>query len=227
MDKGIIYFASNKINNKVYVGQTIFSLNKRIKQHKIRNKNLPFGNSLCLRGEKNFNFGTIEYSIEKLNEMEIYWIKKLDTKIPNGYNCGEGGEGNRGYKHTKNQIKKRKKTFNDNPDIIKNAIIKYKNTIKENPEIMEGVIKKLKNIYAADKEMINRQVEKRRKTYKNDPSIMKRSIKKFKKTLKDKPEIMKNISVKRKKTYRDNPEIMKNQIKKFKETIKKRAVRLS
>ena len=28
-----------------------------------------------------------------LNEREIFWIAKLNTKVPNGYNLTDGGEG--------------------------------------------------------------------------------------------------------------------------------------
>lgn len=43
-------------------------------------------------GPENFNFEVIEDLCEDYNEKEKFWIKKLNTLVPNGYNVTEGGE---------------------------------------------------------------------------------------------------------------------------------------
>jgi len=103
MNKGIIYFASNKVNSKVYVGQTVNSIKQRIRLHLESNSESYFKRALKKHGLEGFVFGSIEYPVKKLNDMEIYWIKILNTKSSSGYNLTIGGDGTRGHKFTKEQ----------------------------------------------------------------------------------------------------------------------------
>jgi group I intron endonuclease len=94
----IIYKATNKITNKVYVGQTTHTLDKRIKNHikesKI-NSNRPFMLSINKYGVDNFIFETIDSAnnLDELNDKEIYWIDFYNSVSPNGYNITGGGQG--------------------------------------------------------------------------------------------------------------------------------------
>ena len=108
-----VYKITNKINNKIYIGQTIQRVNKRFSAH-IRNSKKPKPNMLIARaikryGEKNFFIEEIEKcnSIKQLNEREIYWIKKLNSKNRKiGYNLTDGGvRSTLGHKHSKKTIK--------------------------------------------------------------------------------------------------------------------------
>jgi len=65
----IIYKATNKINNKIYIGQTVGNLDRRVAQHLVSNK-------------KN-----------KLDFLEKFYINFFNSKVPNGYNLTDGGEG--------------------------------------------------------------------------------------------------------------------------------------
>ena len=99
----IVYKITNLINNKIYVGKTTKSINKRFSEHVKESKNLLSKRYLCSAirkyGKENFSIETIQLceSIEKLNKSEIYWIKELNSKAPNGYNLTNGGDGNNGY----------------------------------------------------------------------------------------------------------------------------------
>ena len=88
----IIYKITNKINDKIYIGQTIRSLEERVKEHK-RKKNCSLYKAFNKYGIENFDFEIIEKcnSIEEMNEKEIYWIKYYDCLMPKGYNLCEGG----------------------------------------------------------------------------------------------------------------------------------------
>lgn len=96
---GIIYKATNKINNKVYIGQTIKSLQERIYAHVYRAKkslnitHTHFINAIRKYGENNFIWEVIDSgeNQEELNQKESYWIKYYNT-IENGYNIQEGGQ---------------------------------------------------------------------------------------------------------------------------------------
>ena len=94
----IIYKSTNNITGKVYIGQTILTLEKRIKNHLIEsktNKKRPFLTSLKKYGSDNFTFETIDSAnnLDELNDKEIYWINYYNSVSPNGYNITGGGQG--------------------------------------------------------------------------------------------------------------------------------------
>lgn len=102
----IIYKIENKINGKIYVGQTIKALNKRISGHLI--SRYPIGNSLRKYGLQSFDISVIDKAETRsiLSEKEKYWILFYACNIPNGYNLTDGGEGSVGYRHSKEALKK-------------------------------------------------------------------------------------------------------------------------
>ena len=98
-----IYMYINKINNKRYVGKAK-NFNKRHKEHKnsSNNKNnkgydLPLHKAIRKYGIDNFEIKILAENIsnEKINEYEIFFIKRYDTLIKNGkgYNIAIGGDG--------------------------------------------------------------------------------------------------------------------------------------
>ena len=94
---GSIYIIKNKINTKVYIGQTKGSIQERFLSH-IHNSRY-FDNHLYLAMRK---YGTDNFFIElleevennNLDEREIYWIAYFDS-YNNGYNMTIGGQGNK------------------------------------------------------------------------------------------------------------------------------------
>lgn len=99
---GYIYKITNLVNNKIYVGQTLQSIQNRWNQHIStafkENSSDKYAIHYAIRkyGIKNFSFGIIEeVSNNLLDERECYWIKKLNTHISyhQGYNMTFGGEG--------------------------------------------------------------------------------------------------------------------------------------
>lgn len=91
----IIYKIQNKINGKIYIGQTIKPLNQRISQHKSNSKNKSvIGNAIKKYGWDNFDAEIIDTAtnIEELNRKEIYWIGYYKSLVPNGYNIEIGGK---------------------------------------------------------------------------------------------------------------------------------------
>lgn len=99
----IIYKAVNKINGKIYIGQSVHSLEERIAIHiKSRWKKQYFPNALRKYGIQMFEFSIIDTasSREVLDAKEQYWIRIYDCMVPNGYNMTDGGGGTSGYKLT-------------------------------------------------------------------------------------------------------------------------------
>ncbi len=89
-----IYVIRNRINNKVYVGQSVDAANRFIQHCKPSSND---GSSLIARaiqkhGANNFWFQVLESQIENYNEREEYWIKELNSLSPNGYNVLCGGD---------------------------------------------------------------------------------------------------------------------------------------
>ncbi len=95
---GYIYVLKNKVNSKLYVGQTTQKPEIRIKSH-LREKFI-IGNAMRKYGIDNFNkFVYRDIPEEMLDIYEIELIKKLKTLSPFGYNLTEGGYVLRGEKN--------------------------------------------------------------------------------------------------------------------------------
>ena len=93
---GYIYKITNTINDKVYIGQTIKTVEKRFTQHK-NNSNKPYFSQIVLYkafnkyGIENFKCETIEeVANELLDEREKYWIEYYNSYFE-GYNSTIGG----------------------------------------------------------------------------------------------------------------------------------------
>ncbi len=104
----IIYKALNRINGKIYIGQTVRSLEERIPCHLSIKKKPPFSLALRKYGIQSFELSIIDNASSKevLDAKERYWIKQYGCKVPYGYNLTDGGEGSQGYKHTQESCRK-------------------------------------------------------------------------------------------------------------------------
>jgi len=94
----IIYKATNKLNGKIYIGQTFKTLKERKSAHKNRamfGSNYHFHNAIRKYGFDVFEWKILEKGItnkDKLDALEIKYIKRFDS-IENGYNISTGGGG--------------------------------------------------------------------------------------------------------------------------------------
>ena len=122
----IVYKATNLINNKIYIGQTINSLDYRMNQHFResrceKKKNTYFHNAINKYGESSFEFVVIDSadSIDELNEKERYWIAFYDSNNKtNGYNLDTGGtNGGKKSETTRKKIGETTKEKWKNPDM--------------------------------------------------------------------------------------------------------------
>lgn len=99
---GLIYLITNTVNGMNYVGQTIQKLSVCLRQHK-NGKDQLIDKAIQKYGWENFTHEVLEENIprEMLDEREIFWIAKLNTKIPNGYNLTDGGDSAKGKQSSK------------------------------------------------------------------------------------------------------------------------------
>ena len=89
-----IYIIKNRINTKVYIGQSVDAAQRFIKHCKkssIKNNSL-IDYAIQKYGANNFWFEILEKQVENYNEREKYWIQYYNSLSPNGYNLMSGGE---------------------------------------------------------------------------------------------------------------------------------------
>ena len=96
---GIIYMIKNKVNDKVYIGQTRVSLKERMRHHFSKWETCSkLKKAIETLGIENFEYNILEeIPVSKLNEREVFYIKKYNS-VKNGYNCKEGNSRFRGRK---------------------------------------------------------------------------------------------------------------------------------
>lgn len=94
---GLIYKYTNKINGKIYIGQTRQSLQERDKRHINAKDNTYFHRALQNYGRDNFTLEVVEDDIplDQLDEKERYYINFYESfhTTGKGYNLTEGGQG--------------------------------------------------------------------------------------------------------------------------------------
>jgi group I intron endonuclease len=90
---GVIYKITNKINNKVYIGQTIRTLAARFNSH-CHNKKTAISLAIIKYGKESFTIEelAVANSKEELNNLEKSLIESNNTISPNGYNLAFGGD---------------------------------------------------------------------------------------------------------------------------------------
>ena len=93
-----IYKIINNINNKIYIGKTIQTVETRWKEHKrecnqARAQNRPLYAAFRKYGIDNFSIEQVEETTkELLEEREKYWIEFYKS-FKYGYNATKGGDG--------------------------------------------------------------------------------------------------------------------------------------
>lgn len=105
IDCGTIYSIKNRINGKIYIGQTTRKYSYRVTEHKkqslIKKQKYYLYKSMNKYGIENFEFNTIVTEIKNLhllNELEKHYIRIFNSNNSDyGYNVKEGGS---------NQVKK-------------------------------------------------------------------------------------------------------------------------
>jgi len=99
MRKGSIYIIKNKINDKVYIGQTVMSVQERFRAHckpctAKQRGTYKIYNAFNKYGVENFYVETLVENIPLniLDSKEIEYIESFDS-FKNGYNSTKGGDG--------------------------------------------------------------------------------------------------------------------------------------
>lgn len=103
-----IYIIKNKINGKFYIGQTYKTLIERFWEHCAKNNKCYYiRNAIQKYGKDNFSIDLLDItsSIEKANDLEIFYISKYNSTNRNiGYNICLGGRASNFSDETKKKI---------------------------------------------------------------------------------------------------------------------------
>lgn len=129
----IIYLITNLVNGKLYVGQTIRSIEERWKNH---TDDIVVDRAIKKYGVKNFKIEQILScsSQKELDFWENFLIKLLDTKNPNiGYNIKDGGASGAHSEETKKLISESSRLMWKDPN--------------KKAEISRSISKKLKEVH--------------------------------------------------------------------------------
>lgn len=88
-----IYAFRNKVDGKIYVGQSKNVLTRKQQHEKSKVSNSRrFHNAMKKHTPKGFDWVVLEYCDKsELNEREAYWVAHLNSIHPNGYNLTSGG----------------------------------------------------------------------------------------------------------------------------------------
>lgn len=147
-----LYCLQNKVNNKIYIGQTV-NIKNRMSYHKLCKKPYPLYYSIKKHGWNNFNLTILEEyeTLEEINEAEIFYIAYLNSQNREiGYNLAPGGNGytgkipwNKGLKGIFKQSEEHKKKLLESGGnrgnrykCVKLSISKRKFTLKQEKEII-------------------------------------------------------------------------------------------
>ena len=108
---GVIYLRTNKVNGKQYVGQ-VTTKRFKARQNKWKSNSYRYAGKAINNARAKYGIDAFDFEILKecddkeLDFWEMYYIKELNTKVPNGYNMTDGGEGRSGSSVSKETRKK-------------------------------------------------------------------------------------------------------------------------
>lgn len=147
--KYVIYLHKNKINNKVYVGQTCQKPENRWSNGKGYKQNVYFTNAINKYGWDNFEhiILKVDLTLEEANVWEEFYIKKYkSTDRKYGYNQRFGGKNSEYSEQAKAKISQNHANVNgkNNPFYNKHHSQKLKNYLSKKFKGRKSYIKGLK-----------------------------------------------------------------------------------
>jgi len=157
----------NKINGKVYIGQTIRPIHKRLEEHRTgRSKRCrAIYNAIRKYGWENFGKDWYDCPDEDLNFEEDLLVSEMRTLAPEGYNLKEGGGSNgKLSEETKQRISEAKQNMSEETrKKISEAQLGDKNHNYGKPKSEETKQKMRKKISEAKQNMSEETKQKMRK----------------------------------------------------------------
>lgn len=141
----IIYKITNKLDEKVYIGQTVQTMESRLKAHYKNPKNTYIKNALLKYGLDNFEIEQIDsaISMDELNNKEEFWIAFYDAcNRDKGYNRTHGGKNARRSEQTRKQMSESRKGKKVDREVVERQRQKLIG-VKHSPERKANISKSL------------------------------------------------------------------------------------
>ena len=165
-----IYKVTNKINGKVYIGQSV-DIGRRWRQHMTAEDDIYFHKAIQKYGVDNFIWEVIEKCKKsELDERESYWIEYYDS-YNKGYNCTKGGDGGP-VMHGEDNPKWKGGISSDEDyyrQYSKQYYEKHKEKINEkNKQYYEENKEKAKEYYETNKEQAKQQMKEYYEAHKEE-----------------------------------------------------------
>lgn len=150
-----IYKITNDINDKIYIGKTELSIERRFRQHcndskRERCEKRPLYNAMNKYGIEHFHVELIEET-NSPNEREMYWIEFYNS-YHEGYNATLGGDGSAYLELNEEEIcnyykshslRETTKYFNHDSETIKKILIKNNVALKTASESLRKKVAKI------------------------------------------------------------------------------------
>lgn len=139
-----IYKITNKINGKIYIGQSVH-IERRWQEHCQESSTSIIAKAIKKYGKENFSFEVLEqYQVEdydKLDEREMYYIHQYNSLVPNGYNVTE----DTGVQHT-TFITLTKEDFDNIVNLLQNTELPFEE-IAQQFKVNRRTINRINNGY--------------------------------------------------------------------------------
>ena len=102
----ILYKITNKLNGKIYIGQTVQTLKARLWRHFSKKSKSPLSFAVQKYGKDNFSIEELSTykTLEDLNDAEEYYIEWYNCLSPNGYNLHTGGNNHKVSEETRKAL---------------------------------------------------------------------------------------------------------------------------
>jgi group I intron endonuclease len=146
---GCVYLARCKVNGKLYVVKKTYDFEYYLRRYEIIAASGEPTTRVFIKALRKYGFATFEWTIlaedddnEWLCLMEQKWIKLLGTKVPNGYNHTDGGEGTLGIERSE-ETRQKMREANKRQFSIEGARERHsentKRYFREHPEARERI----------------------------------------------------------------------------------------
>lgn len=195
--KFYIYKITNNINGLFYIGKRCFKGN--IKEDNYFGSGLVLNRAIKKYGKNNFTKEIIDIASSKkeLSEKEVFWINKLDSKFPRGYNLTEGGDGIQNTSiEIRSKISKSLKTYFSD-DNVRKSLSKKCSKIHKTEEHKNKISLKLKGVKKTEEH--NKNVSKSLKIYFSDKNNRDILSERMKNVYNNNPELREKVSERMKK----------------------------
>lgn len=150
MEKHYIYVTKNIINGKMYVGKHTYKGDNFYDAHYLGSGYI-LKRAIKKHGKENFIQEILEYnsSKEENAQREVYWIQKLNTLAPNGYNVDKGGTGGGVYLNSENSKFIQLYTWENYSAEERDARVKKMQEGLKKPEVLKLIGEKSKEWHAS------------------------------------------------------------------------------